>query len=271
MRIGIIGGGFMGEAFLRGMVRAEVATPSEIAVAEAIEARRTALGEHGVRVTDDPQSACIGAELVLLAVKPEDLADAAAGLTGALAPGAVLVSIAAGVRLTDVQRHSGHRASVRVMPNLPAAIGEGAAVYLAAPEVSEEQLERVEQVLHGVATAVIEVDDDEAVDMATAVHGSGPAYIYLVIESMIDAAVRLGMKRAHASALVLATTVGAARYAIETEQHPAELRNAVTSPGGTTAAALSELEAAGLRAAFDDAIEAAYMRALDLGEAEWTG
>ena len=271
MRIGIVGGGFMGEAFLRGIVRAEVALPAEIAVAEAIEARRTALAEHGVRLTDDPQSACIGAQLVLLAVKPEDLPDVAAGLTGALAAGAVLVSIAAGVRLADVQRHSGHSAAVRVMPNLPAAIGEGAAVYLAAPELSAEQLARVEQVLSGVATAVIEVGDDEAVDLATALHGSGPAYIYLVIESMIDSAVRLGMKRADATALVLATTAGAARYAIETEQHPAELRNAVTSPGGTTAAALGELEAAGLRAAFDDAIEAAYLRALDLGETEWTG
>jgi pyrroline-5-carboxylate reductase len=271
VRIGIVGGGFMGEAFLRGMLRAEVASPAEIAVAEAIEARRTVLSEHGVRITDDPQSACIGAELVLLAVKPDDLPEVAAGLVGAITADTVLVSIAAGVRLADVQRHSGHAATVRVMPNLPAAIGEGAAVYLTAPAVTAAQRARVERVLSGVATAVIEAHDDEAVDLATALHGSGPAYVYLVIESMIDSAVRLGMKRADATALVLATVAGSARYAIESGQHPAELRNAVTSPGGTTAAALGELEAAGLRSAFDDAIEAAYMRALDLGEAEWTG
>lgn len=266
MRIGIVGGGFMGEAFLRGMLRAKVAAPSDIAIAEVMEARRTALSEHGVRVTDDPQSACIGAEVVLLAVKPDDLGEVAEGLRGSLAQSAVLVSIAAGVRLADVQKHSGQRAVVRVMPNLPAAIGEGAVVFYAAPEVTAAQREHVQRVVSGVATAVVEVGDDDAVDLATAVHGSGPGYIYMVIEAMIDAAVRLGMKRPDAQSLVLATVAGSARYAIESGLHPSELRNAVTSPGGTTAAGLAELESAGIRAAFDDAIEAAYLRALDLGE-----
>ncbi len=268
MRIGIIGGGFMGEAFLRGILGAEVASPAEVAVAEVVEARRTELGEHGVRVTDDPQSACIGADLVLLAVKPDDVPDVAASIAGALGSDAVLVSIAAGVALADIQQHSGHRASVRVMPNLPAAIGEGAAAYLLGEAVTADQRERVERLLGGVAGAVVEVHDDDAVDLATALHGSGPAYVYLVIESMIDSAVRLGMKRPEATDLVLATVAGSARYAIETGQHPAALRNAVTSPGGTTAAALGELEAAGLRSAFDDAIEAAYGRAQDLRELE---
>ena len=268
MRIGIVGGGFMGEAFLRGVLRREIAPPSAIAVAEPIAERRRALAAHGVRVTDDPESACIGADLVLLAVKPDDLPAAARSLAGAIPAGAALVSIAAGVRLAEVQRHSGHRAAARVMPNLPAAAGEGAAVYLAAPELGEEQLARVLRVLHGVATAVVEAADDEAVDLATALHGSGPAYVYLLIEAMIESAVRLGMKRPDATALALATVAGSARYAIESGEHPAALRNAVTSPGGTTAAALAELEAAGLRAAVDDAIEAAFLRALDLGEAE---
>jgi pyrroline-5-carboxylate reductase len=268
MRIGIIGGGFMGEAFLRGILRAEVASPAEVAVAEVVEARRAELSEHGVRVTDDPQSACIGADLVLLAVKPDDVPDVAASIAGALGSDAVLVSIAAGVALADVQQHSGHGASVRVMPNLPAAIGEGAAAYLLGEAVTADQRERVERLLGGIAGAVVEVHDDDAVDLATALHGSGPAYVYLVIESMIDSAVRLGMKRPEATDLVLATVAGSARYAIETGQHPASLRNAVTSPGGTTAAALGELEAAGLRAAFDDAIEAAYGRAQDLRELE---
>lgn len=266
MRIGIIGGGFMGEAFLRGLLRGLVATPSDIAVAEASSARRAALAEHNVRLTEDVQSACIGADLVLLAVKPQDLPSVAESMRGALGPNAVLVSIAAGVKLETLQRHSGHRASVRVMPNLPAAIGEGAAVFLAAPEVTDAQRANVRAVLNGVATAVIEVVDDDAVDLATAVHGSGPAYIYLVIEAMIDAAVRLGMKRPNATALVLATVAGSARYAIESGEHPAALRNAVTSPGGTTAAALAELEAASMRSAIDDAIDAAYMRAQELGD-----
>lgn len=266
MRIGIIGGGFMGEAFLRGLLRAEVASPSDIAVAEVSEARRTALTEHAVRVTEDAESACIGADLVLLAVKPQDLQAVAESLQGHIPPEAVVVSIAAGVTLEDVQRHTGHRAAVRVMPNLPAAIGEGAATYYAADVVSGRQRARVEEVLGAVATAVVEVADDEAMDLATAVHGSGPGYVYMMIEAMIDSAVRLGMKRQDATDLVLATVAGSARYAMQTGAHPADLRNAVTSPGGTTAAGLAELEAAGLRAAFDDAIEAAYLRAEELGE-----
>lgn len=266
MRVGIIGGGFMGEAFLRGLLRAEVAAPGEIAIAEVSAPRRTALSEHGVRVTDDAESACIGADVVLIAVKPQDFEAAAQGLRGAIPASAVLISIAAGIRLADVQRDSDHRPSVRVMPNLPAAIGEGAAVYHAAPELTAAQRAAVERVLSAVATVAVEVDDDDAVDLATAVHGSGPAYVYMVVESMIEAAVRLGMKRPDAQRLVLATVAGSARYALATETAPAELRYAVTSPGGTTAAAIAELEAAGLRAAFDDAIEAAYGRAQELGE-----
>jgi pyrroline-5-carboxylate reductase len=266
MRIAIIGGGFMGEAFLRGIIRAEIATPAEIAVAELFESKRALLREHGVRVTDDAESACIGAEVVLFAVKPQDFPGVARGLQGRFAAGSVVVSIAAGVRLEDVKRYSGHRACVRVMPNLPAAIGEGAAVFLPAPEVTATQREVVRELLSAVATANVEVEDDDSVDLATALHGSGPAYVYLFIESMIDAAVRLGMKRGDAQQLVLATVAGAARYAIDSGKHPAELRNAVTSPGGTTAAALAELEASGLRAAVDEAIEAAYLRAVELGE-----
>ena len=266
MRIGIIGGGFMGEAFLRGLLQSKVAAPGDIAVAEVMEARRLALAEHGVRITDDAESASIGADVVLIAVKPQDFASVAASMQGAIPKDAVLISIAAGVRLDDVRRYSGHRACVRVMPNLPAAVGEGAAVYYAAPEVTEAQRRKVDAVLGAVAQAVVEVHDDDAVDLATAVHGSGPGYVYLFIESMIDAAVRLGMKRNDAQRLVLATVSGATHYAIESGRHPAELRNAVTSPGGTTAAALAELEAAGFRTAIDSAIEAAYERARELGE-----
>ena len=116
MRVGIIGGGFMGEAFLRGLLRAEVAAPAEVAVADVSATRRTALTKHGVRVTDDAESVCIGAEVVLIAVKPQDFETAAQGLRGAISTSAVLISIAAGIRLAEVQRDTGHHASVRVMP-----------------------------------------------------------------------------------------------------------------------------------------------------------
>jgi len=266
MRIGIIGGGFMGEAFLRGILRAEVAASADIAIAEVVPSRRTQLSEHGVRVTDDAESACIGAEVVILAVKPQDLPGIAEGLAGKFGRDAVLVSIAAGVRLDDLRRHSGHRASVRVMPNLPAAIGAGAAVYYAANEVTPAQRQNVDRILRAVATGIVEAHSDEEIDLATAVHGSGPGYVYLFIEAMVDAAVRQGMKRPDALTLVLSTVRGSAEYAMETGQHPAALRNAVTSPGGTTAAGIAELEAAGFRTAVDSAIDAAYERARDLGE-----
>lgn len=266
MRIGIIGGGFMGEAFLRGILLAKIASASEITVAEISSARKTLLSSHNVSITEDPSAAVLDADLVLLAVKPEDITDVAESLRETIPKNAVLVSIAAGVSLSELESTSGHAACVRVMPNLPVAIGEGAAVYLASDAVTNAQLDIVKRLLSAVTAAVVEVFDDEDVDLATALHASGPAYVYMVIESMIDSAVRLGMKRPDAMRLVLATVAGAARYAIETDRHPAELRNAVTSPGGTTAAAIGELEAAGLRAAFDDAIEAAFMRARELGE-----
>jgi len=266
MRIGIIGGGFMGEAFLRGILRAEVASPGDVAVAEVVPARRAQLSEHGVRVTDDPESACIGADVVILAVKPQDLPSVAEGLAGKFGRDAVVVSIAAGVRLDDLRRYTGHRAAVRVMPNLPAAIGAGAAVYYPSSDVSSGQRAHLEQVLGAVATGYVEVHSDDEVDLATAVHGSGPGYVYLMIEAMVDAAVRQGMKRPDALTLVLSTVRGSAEYAMETGQHPAALRNQVTSPGGTTAAGLAELEAAGFRTAIDSAVEAAYERARDLGE-----
>lgn len=266
MRIGIIGGGFMGEAFLRGLLRSQVAAPNDIAVAEVVPARRAQLSEHSVRVTDDPESACIGATAIILAVKPNDLVAVAESLAGKFAKDAVLISIAAGIRLEDVRRASGHRAVVRIMPSLPAAIGQGGAVFYASPDVTPEQRERVAQIAGAIASGIVEVHADDEIDLATAVHGSGPAYVYLFIEAMIDAAVRQGMKRPDASRLVLATVQGAAQYAIETGQHPAALRNAVTSPGGTTAAGIAELEAAGFRTAIDSAIDAAYERARDLGE-----
>lgn len=265
MRIAIIGGGFMGEAFMRGLI-AGVVEPSDVTVAELFEQKRTALAEHGVHVTADAREAVDGADVVLMAVKPQDFAAVAVAMKGAIDADALVISIAAGIALADVQALLGHDASARVMPNLPAAIGQGAASYLVAPAVTPEQVQRLLTVIDAVTVAVSEVHDDEAIDLATAVHGSGPAYVYAVMEAMIDAAVRLGQNRSDATDLVLATVAGAARYAIETGTAPAELRAAVTSPGGTTAAALASLEAAGLAAAFDDAIEAAFKRAKELGE-----
>ncbi|MDP6606999.1 MAG: pyrroline-5-carboxylate reductase [Dehalococcoidia bacterium] len=265
MRIGIIGGGFMGEAFMHGLI-AGVVDPSDVTVAEVFDEKRAALAQHGVLVTAEAREAVEGADVVLMAVKPQDFATAAAELKGAIDADAIVISIAAGIALADIQALLGHDASARVMPNLPAAVGQAAAAYLVAPAVTPEQVRQLRIVVDAVAIAVSEVHDDEAIDLATAVHGSGPAYVYAVMEAMIDAAVRLGQTRSDATDIVLATFAGSARYAIETGTDPAELRAAVTSRGGTTAAALAKLEAAGLAATFDEAIEAAFIRAKELGE-----
>ena len=266
MKIGIIGGGFMGEAFMRGILRAGVAQPSEVTVAEIFEQRREELAQQGVNVTADAASAVDGAELVLLAVKPQDLPTTAEALRGAIADGAVVVSIAAGIALKAVRRHTAHDACVRVMPNLPAAVGEAAAVYLQSPAVTPEQLARVLAVIDAVATTSFEVYDDVTIDAVTAISGSGPAYVYVLMEVMVETAVKLGIPQADATQLVLTTVAGAARYAIESGTAPAELRAAVTSRGGTTEAALNVLEAAGWREQFAEAIEAAFARGRELGE-----
>tara|TARA_Y100000588_G_scaffold395029_1_gene519252 strand:+ start:2438 stop:3244 length:807 start_codon:yes stop_codon:yes gene_type:complete len=265
MRVGILGGGFMGEAFIKGLLRANISSANEIVVAEISQPRRSKLLEYGVRLETDLKSACIDAELVLIALKPQDL-EAIATLRGEIAPSTLLVSIAAGTPLSKLQQISLHKQVVRVMPNLPAAIGEGAAVYLAAPEVTEAQRILLHNMLEAVATVAIEAVDDQSVDLATALHGSGPAYVYLIIEALVDAATELGMARSDATTLVLATVAGSARYAIESGSEPAELRKAVTSPGGTTAAALAEIESAGVRSAFSNAVNAAFQRANELAE-----
>ena len=176
------------------------------------------------------------------------------------------MSIAAGVALASVQQHTAHDTCVRVMPNLPAAVGEAAVAYLRSPAVSAEQLGRVLAVIDAVATASFEVHDDVSVDAVTAISGSGPAYIYVLMEVMIETAAKLGIAEEDATQLVLATVAGAARYAIETGTPPAELREAVTSRGGTTEAALHVLAEAGWREQFAAAIEAAFARGRELGE-----
>ena len=263
MRVGILGGGFMGEAFIKGLLRADISRANDIVVAEINQARRSKLREYGVRLETDLRNACIDAELVLVALKPQDL-EAITALRNEIAPDTLLVSIAAGTPLKKLQQLSLHKQVVRLMPNLPAAIGEGAAVYLAAPEVTKAQRILLHNMVKAVATVSIEVVDDQSVDLATALHGSGPAYVYLIIEALVDAATDLGMERSEATALVLATVAGSARYAIESGSPPAELRKAVTSRGGTTAAALATIESAGVRSAFSDAVNAAFQRANEL-------
>ena len=204
-------------------------------------------------------------EIVILAVKPQEFSSAAHPLQWRFRREQTIVSIMAGVPIEKIARTLTHAAIVRVMPNTPAAVGEGMSVWTATPEVDGVAREQVGAIL-GAMGREVHVDDEKYLDMATALSGSGPGFVYMLLEAFIDAGVHVGFKRNVAEMLALQTFIGSAKYAEATGKHPAQLRNEVTSPAGTTAAGLLVLESAGVRGAIIDAIEAAYARSRELGE-----
>jgi pyrroline-5-carboxylate reductase len=261
MKTVILGGGVMGEAILSRALEQGVLNAREVTVCEKIGARRAHLQEqYGVDVAGDT-AVCGTADVVLLAVKPQDLPSAAQQLK----PQALLISIAAGLPFVRLHKAFSCERIIRVMPNTPAAIGAGMSVWTATNQVSEAQREQARAILAAVGRERY-VDDERKLDMATALSGSGPGYVFLILESMIDGGVSVGLTRAEAEELALQTLYGSALYAKETGVNPAELRARVTSPAGTTAAGLLELERGGLRAAIIDAVRAAHQRARELGE-----
>jgi pyrroline-5-carboxylate reductase len=265
MRIAFIGGGVMGETLIAALLRAGLSSPGEIAVSDISPQRRDALRQqYGVETTEDARSAAQGAELVFLAVKPQDFEAVAASLRSSLKADQTVVSIMAGVRTEALRQGLGHDAVVRVMPNTPAQVGEGMSAWTATEDVAPETRQRVAEILGAIGKEVY-VSDERHIDIATAVSASGPGFLFLVMEALIDSAVHLGIRRDAATAMVIQTVLGSARFAEETGRHPAELRNLVTSPGGTTAEGLLVLESAGVRAALIDAVVAAYERARALG------
>jgi pyrroline-5-carboxylate reductase len=266
MRLAFIGGGMMGEAMIAGALARDISDAGSISVCEIAAARRKALtSRYGVTATDSPADAVRGAEIVVLAVKPQEFATAAAALVEVLDPKQTVMSIMAGVRIATIAELLEHEPIIRAIPNTAAQIGESMTVWTGTTAVSKAAKEQVKLLL-GVLGKEIYVDSEKYVDMATAVSSSGPAYIFLVMEAMIDAAVHIGLRRDMAVPMVIQTMLGSARYADESGKHPAELRNQVTSPGGTTTEGLLVLEDAGLRAAFAEAIQAAYEKAQQLGD-----
>ena len=265
MKLGFMGGGIMAEAIVKGVLGKGAATAEDISVCEIMAPRRQFLREtYRVAATADVAEALRSAEIVILAVKPQEFPVAAKEIKAALQDSQTVMSIMAGVRIAALSEALSHKAIVRVIPNTPAQVGEGASVWTATPEVTEAARGEVAKILSALGLEAY-VDDEKYIDMATAVSSSGPAYIFLVIEAMIDAAVHIGMRRELAAPLVIQTVLGSARYAQASGKHPAELKNQVTSPGGTTVEGLLALEEAGLRAAFTAAIEAAYEKAVRLG------
>ncbi len=263
MKIASLGAGRMAGALVRGIAGAGVCAPGDIVVADPVKAAGEGLAaDVGVRVAATNAEAVAGADVVLLCVKPADVAEAL-GACGPDLGGRLILSIVAGWSTESLARHAGGARLVRAMPNTPAQVGAGATAYSAGPTATAEDRALAGRVFGSVGFAA-EVPEN-SLDAVTGLSGSGPAYVFLVMEALADGGVAAGLPRPLATRLAAQTVLGAARLAAETGEHPALLREAVTSPGGTTAAGLGVLEAAAVRAAFGEAVNAAAERARALG------
>lgn len=266
LNITVIGPGAMAEAIIAGIIRKNIITGDRIRISgPEADHNEELCARYGVQVFSDNRLAIPDADVVILSVKPQILPRVFTGLKGRIPPKAVVISIVAGASIQLISEGLNHDCIVRSMPNTPAQIGEGITVWTNSPSVSEEQMEIARQVLSALGTEVY-VDEENYLDMATALSGTGPAYTFLFMEAMIDAGVHLGFPRRIAEQLVVQTIRGSVDYYISKQAHPARLRNEVTSPGGTSAAALYYLEKAGFRTAISRAVWAAYERSQELGK-----
>ena len=265
MKIAFIGGGNMGEAILSAVLDKGLSRPPAISVSDTAEARCQYLEQkYGVAVMSSNRQAVDRGDVVVLAIKPQNLVEVMAELNGQLTQKQLVLSIIAGARINTLCHGLNHNCVVRAMPNTPAQIGEGISVWTATPEVTESQKEWAGSIL-GAMGKEIYVDDEKYIDMATAMSGSGPAYIFLFMESLVDAAVHIGLPRDMAQELVLETILGSGHFVQRSGKPLAELRRMVTSSGGTTAEALLQLEKGGFSELVRQAVKAAYNKAKSLG------
>ncbi|HLB65924.1 MAG TPA: pyrroline-5-carboxylate reductase [Anaerolineales bacterium] len=264
-RIAFVGPGVMAEAMVAGLIDRAGVPAAHIRMSGPRGERLHELVErYGLQTTTDNRQAVNDADIVVVSVKPQSLVPALTGVQGAIPAGALVLSIVAGARLANLSRLLGHACVVRSMPNTPAQIGEGITVWTATEAVSAAQREEARQILGALGPEIF-AEDEDFLDMATALSGTGPAYVFLFMEAMVDAGVHLGFPRRIAEQLVVQTVRGSVAYYNASPRHLARLRNEVTSPAGTTAAALYYLEKAGFRTAISRAIWAAFERSVDLG------
>ncbi len=263
--IAFIGSGAMAEAMIAGLIRQKLAKPEELFASGPRPERGDELEKkYGVKPFTDNAAAAHDADVVVLSIKPQRLSEVMKGIKSVRAE-ALVLSIVAGASIKKIGAGLKHKAIVRSMPNTPGQIGEGITVWAASHETSDEQRETAKKILGALGEEVF-VEDESYLDMATALSGTGPAYVFLFAEALIDAGVHMGFPRRMAEQLVLQTIKGSASFYEQAESHPAALRNQVTSPGGTSAEALYYLEKAGFRTAISRAVWAAYQRSLELGK-----
>ena len=266
MRIAFIGSGVMAEAIIGGIIESKIADAQDVNVGEPVEARRAYLeNTYGLSAHASNRDALEGAGLSVLAVKPQSLPYVLPELKGKLSRDNALLSIVAGATMKTLTEGLAHTAVIRVMPTTPAQIGAGMTLWTCSEGVDDTKREMTKSVL-GTIGEEIYVSDEKYLDMATALSASGPAYVFLFIEALIDAGVYVGMPRDMARTLAVQTVYGSAKLVMDTGTHPSELKDMVVSPGGTTAEALRVLEDRGFPAAIVSAVDAAYRKSVQLGQ-----
>jgi pyrroline-5-carboxylate reductase len=274
-QLSFVGVGVMAEAMIAGLLRRQLVSRAQIVGSHPRPARREELHtQYGIRVVESNREAATLAEevlreeaapsVVVLAVKPQRIARVLGELKGALSDSQLVLSIVAGTRMESIASELGHPAVARAMPNTPAQIGQGMTTWTSTPEVGERHAESVRAML-GALGREMYVENENMIDMATALSATGPTYTFMMMEALVDAGVHMGFSRHVAEELVTQTMLGSVLFARETHKHPAELRNMVTSPGGTSAEAVYQMEKGSLRTVLSKAVYAAYQRAVALG------
>jgi len=259
-RLGFIGAGVMAESIISGLLGKGIVRPDQIVASHPRADRRSRLVDRlGIAVTETNEDAAARSDLVFLTIKPQVLGSVMEELKGTLTSNQVVVSILAGASLNTLRRGLDHGAIIRVMPNTPAQIGQGMSVWCGTHDVSDARKMQVKAALAALGEE-IEVDTEKYVDMATALSGTGPTYVFMMMEALIDAGVHMGFPRRLAEEIVLQTVSGSVEFARHSGKHMAELRNMVTSPGGTSAEAIYQMEKGGLRTVLSKAAYAAYQR-----------
>ncbi len=274
-RLSFVGVGVMAEAMIAGLLRRQLVERTQILGSHPRATRREELQtQYGIRMVESNREAATAsaagpgesgaASVVVVAVKPQRAGRVLQELKGALTPEQLLLSVVAGTRIETLAGELGHEGIVRAMPNTPAQIGQGMTAWTATPQATERQLEVVRAIL-GALGREMYVENENMIDMATALSATGPTYIFMMMEALVDAGVHMGFSRHVAEEMVTQTMLGSVLFARETHKHPAELRNMVTSPGGTSAEAIYQMEKGSLRTVLSKAVYAAYQRAVALG------
>ena len=264
--IGFIGGGNMSEALIGGLLRTGRARPEQLLATDILPARREFLaGRFAIGTSGDNRSAAAQAQILVLSVEPQRLDEVLEEIRAAAGPDKLIVSVAAGYPIARIARHlPASKRIVRAMPNTPSIIGEGMTALAYAPGLTDDDAARVRDLFESVGRVV--TVEEYLLDAVTGLSGSGPAYVYLMIEALADGGVKMGLPRHTAAMLAVQTVAGAARMVLSGEEHPAALKDGVASPGGTTIAGIHALEKGRLRAALISAVEAATGRSAELGQ-----